>query len=132
VAAVIIGLTGWAYADPIVAVIVALMILPRTFALGRSAVRILVQAAPEHLDVAVVRDRLAAVPGVCDVHDLHVWTLTSGMDVASAHLSLEPAAELGTVLATARNALHEDFAIDHATLQVEPVSAGGRCGPDGW
>ena len=74
------------------------MILPRTFALGRSAVRILVQAAPEHLDVAVVRDRLAAVPGVCDVHDLHVWTLTSGMDVASAHLSLEPAAELGTVL----------------------------------
>jgi cobalt-zinc-cadmium efflux system protein len=132
VAAVIIGLTGWSYADPIVAVVVALMILPRTFALGRSAVRILVQAAPEHLDVAVVRDRLAAVPGVCDVHDLHVWTLTSGMDVASAHLSLEPAAELGTVLATARNALHEDFAIDHATLQVEPVSSGGRCGPEGW
>jgi cobalt-zinc-cadmium efflux system protein len=132
VAAVIIGVTGWQYADPIVAVVVALMILPRTFALGRSAVRILVQAAPEHLDVAVVRDRLAAVPGVCDVHDLHVWTLTSGMDVASAHLSLEPAAELGTVLATARDALHEDFAIDHATLQVEPVGAGGSCTPAGW
>jgi cobalt-zinc-cadmium efflux system protein len=132
VAAVVIAVTGWSYADPIVAVIVALMILPRTFALGRSAVRILVQAAPEHLDVAVVRDRLAAVPGVCDVHDLHVWTLTSGMDVASAHLSLEPAAELGTVLATAREALHEDFHIDHATLQVEPVGAGGRCTPAGW
>jgi cobalt-zinc-cadmium efflux system protein len=132
IAAVIIAVTGWAYADPIVAVVVALMILPRTFALGRSAVRILVQAAPEHLDVAVVRDRLAAVPGVCDVHDLHVWTLTSGMDVASAHLSLDPAAELGTVLATAREALHEDFAIDHATLQVEPVGVGGGCGPTGW
>jgi cobalt-zinc-cadmium efflux system protein len=133
IAAGIIGLTGWSYADPLVAVIVALMILPRTFALGRSAVRILVQAAPEHLDVAVVRDRLAAVPGVCDVHDLHVWTLTSGMDVASAHLSLEPAAELGTVLATAREALHDDFAIDHATLQVEPVGAGGgACAPAGW
>ena len=91
VAAAVIAVTGWSYADPLVAVLVALMILPRTFALGRSAVRILVQAAPEHLDVAVVRDRLAAVPGVCDVHDLHVWTLTSGMDVASAHLSLEPA-----------------------------------------
>jgi cobalt-zinc-cadmium efflux system protein len=112
--------------------VVALMILPRTFALGRSAVRILVQAAPEHLDVAVVRDRLAAVPGVCDVHDLHVWTLTSGMDVASAHLSLEPTAELGMVLATAREALHEDFAIDHATLQVEPVGVGGGCSPAGW
>ena len=132
VAAVIIAVTGWSYADPIVAVLVALMILPRTFALGRSSVRILVQAAPEHLDITVVRDRLAAVPGVCDVHDLHVWTLTSGMDVASAHLSLEPHAELGTVLAIAREALHEDFAIDHATLQVEPVGAGGRCAPTGW
>ncbi|MFI7547951.1 cation diffusion facilitator family transporter [Actinoplanes sp. NPDC049599] len=132
VAAGIIAVTGWSYADPIVAVIVALMILPRTFALGRAAVRILVQAAPERLDVAEVRNRLAAVPGVCDVHDLHVWTLTSGMDVASAHLSLEPSAELGTVLATAREALHQDFAIDHATLQVEPVGAGGPCAPAGW
>jgi cobalt-zinc-cadmium efflux system protein len=132
VAAAIIALTGWSYADPIVAVVVALMILPRTFALGRAAVRILVQAAPERLDVGEVRNRLAAVPGVCDVHDLHVWTLTSGMDVASAHLSLEPSAELGTVLTSAREALHEDFAIDHATLQVEPVGAGGRCTPAGW
>jgi cobalt-zinc-cadmium efflux system protein len=132
VAAVVIATTGWAYADPIVAVLVALMILPRTFALGRSAVRILVQAAPEHLDVARVRDRLAAVPGVCDVHDLHVWTLTSGMDVASAHLLLEPAAELGTVLSTAREALHEDFDIDHATLQVEPADADRQCMPAGW
>ena len=133
IAAVIIGLTGWSYADPIVAVIVALMILPRTFALGRSAVRILVQAAPEHLDITEVRDKLAAVPGVCDVHDLHVWTLTSGMDVASAHLSLEPSAELGAVLVLARETLHHEFDIDHATLQVEPVGAGGgQCGPAGW
>lgn len=131
VAAVIIALTGWSYADPIVAVVVALSILPRTFALGRSAVRILVQAAPEHLDMARVRDRLASVPGVCDVHDLHVWTLTSGMDVASAHLSLEPAAELGAVLECAREALHDDFHIEHATLQVEPVGA-GSCTPVGW
>jgi cobalt-zinc-cadmium efflux system protein len=132
VAAVIIGTTGWQYADPIVAVIVALMILPRTFALGREAVRILVQAAPDHLDITAVRARLAAVPGVCDVHDLHVWTLTSGMDVASAHLSLEPAAELATVLTTARDALHDEFDIDHATLQVEPVGASGGCAPAGW
>jgi cobalt-zinc-cadmium efflux system protein len=132
VAAVIIAVTGWQYADPIVAVGVALLILPRTLALARSAVRILVQAAPKHLDVAVVRDRLAAVPGVCDVHDLHVWTLTSGMEVASAHLRLEPAAELGTVLATARDALHDDFAIEHATLQVEPSGRPDGCAPAGW
>jgi cobalt-zinc-cadmium efflux system protein len=131
-AALIIAFTGWAAADPIVAVVVALMILPRTFALGRSAVRILVQAAPEHVDITAVRERLAAVPGVCDVHDLHVWTLTSGMDVASAHLRLDAGAELGDVLSTAREALHDDFDIDHATLQVEPVGAGGRCTPAGW
>jgi cobalt-zinc-cadmium efflux system protein len=132
VAAGIIAVTGWVIADPIVAVIVALMILPRTFALGRSAVRILVQAAPEHLDITAVRARLAAVPGVCDVHDLHVWTLTSGMEVASAHLSLDTGAELGAVLNTAREALHDDFHIEHATLQVEPVGAGGPCTPAGW
>jgi cobalt-zinc-cadmium efflux system protein len=132
VAAGIIAVTGWSYADPIAAVIVALMILPRTFGLGRSAVRILVQAAPEHLDITAVRARLAAVPGVCDVHDLHVWTLTSGMDVASAHLSLEPSAELAAVLDTAREALHDDFHIEHATLQVEPVGTSGKCAPAGW
>ncbi|GIF00783.1 cation diffusion facilitator family transporter [Paractinoplanes rishiriensis] len=131
-AALIIAFTGWAAADPIVAVVVALMILPRTFALGRSAVRILVQAAPEHVDITAVRERLAAVPGVCDVHDLHVWTLTSGMDVASAHLRLDAGAELGDVLSVAREALHDDFDIEHATLQVEPVGAGGRCTPAGW
>ena len=132
VAAVVIGFTGWSYADPIVAVVVALMILPRTYALGKAAVRILVQAAPDHLDVVVVGDRLAALPGVCDVHDLHVWTLTSGMDVASAHLSLDPAAEFGAVLATARDTLHNEFAIDHATLQVEPAGVGAACQPVGW
>jgi cobalt-zinc-cadmium efflux system protein len=132
VAAVVIALTGWSYADPIVAVAVALLILPRTVKLGLAAVRILVQAAPNHLDVTAVRDRLAALDGVRDVHDLHVWTLTSGMDVASAHLLLDPTAEFGAVLATAREALHSDFSIDHATLQVEPAGAGGRCQPAGW
>ncbi|GAA1626048.1 cation diffusion facilitator family transporter [Actinoplanes couchii] len=132
VAALIIWGTGWTYADPIVAVLVALMILPRTFALGRSAIRILVQAAPEHVDMAEVRDRLAAVPGVRDVHDLHVWTLTEGMDVASAHLGLDPRAELGAVLADAREALHDGFHIDHATLQLEPAGPGHQCTPTSW
>jgi cobalt-zinc-cadmium efflux system protein len=130
VAALVIGLTGWSYADPIIAVAVGLFILPRTWRLARAAVRILVQAAPEHLDVTAVQRRLAAVPGVCDVHDLHVWTLTSGMDVASAHLTLEESAQVGPVLVAAREALHDDFDIGHATLQVEPRS--GDCHPAGW
>ncbi|MGN9914277.1 cation diffusion facilitator family transporter [Phytohabitans sp. LJ34] len=130
VAAAVIGLTGWAYADPIIAVAVGLFILPRTWRLARAAVRILVQAAPEHLDVTAVQRRLAAVPGVCDVHDLHVWTLTSGMDVASAHLTLEESAQVGPVLVAAREALHDDFEIGHATLQVEPRP--GDCHPTTW
>ncbi|MFI7433978.1 cation diffusion facilitator family transporter [Micromonospora haikouensis] len=131
-AAVLIMTTGWWWADPAVAVAIGVFILPRTWRLGRAAVRILVQAAPEHLQVTAVHDRLAAVPGVAEVHDLHVWTLTSGMEVASAHLTMAPGAEVGAVLTAARTALHEDFHIEHATLQVEPGAARDGCGPAGW
>lgn len=132
VAAIVIALTGWWWADPLVAVAIGVFILPRTWRLGRAAVRILVQAAPEHLHVPAVRDRLHAVAGVVDVHDLHVWTLTSGMEVASAHLTVAPGVDLATVLATARTALHDDFGIAHATLQVEPGTLPGECGPEEW
>ena len=115
-AALLIAVTDWWWADPLVAVAIGVFILPRTWRLGRAAVRILVQAAPEHLQVTAVHDRLAAVPGVVEVHDLHVWTLTSGMEVASAHLTMAPGAEVGAVLTAARTALHEDFRIEHATL----------------
>ncbi|MDG4764989.1 cation diffusion facilitator family transporter [Solwaraspora sp. WMMD406] len=131
-AALVIATTGWWYADPAVAVGVGLFILPRTWRLATAAIRILVQAAPKHLDVPRVRDCLAAVPGVRDVHDLHVWTLTSGMEVASAHLTVEPAAEIGGVLRDARTALHREFGIDHATLQVEPPTPTDACGPTHW
>jgi cobalt-zinc-cadmium efflux system protein len=131
-AAAVIALTGWRYADPLVAVAVGLFILPRTWQLARAAIRILVQAAPAHLDVTAVRSRLAEVPGVLDVHDLHVWTLTSGMEVASAHLTLDPQAQVGPVLAAARQSLQEDFRIEHATLQVEPAGVPGACREIGW
>ena len=127
-AAAVILLTGWWYADPILAVAVALFILPRTVALARAALRVLVQAAPKHLAVTEVRATLAAVPGVRDVHDLHVWTLTSGMDVASAHLTIDRADHLGEVLAGARTALRDRYGIAHATLQVET----GDCPPADW
>ncbi len=132
VAAGVIAVTDWWYADPIVAVAVGVFILPRTYRLGRAALRVLVQAAPPHLDVAEVRDGLRAVDGVADVHDLHVWTLTSGMEVASAHLTLDAGADLAGVLATARRVLHDRFAIEHATLQVEPKGADGVCDGAQW
>ncbi|MBM0278481.1 cation diffusion facilitator family transporter [Micromonospora tarensis] len=131
-AALLIAVTDWWWADPLVAVAIGAFILPRTWRLARAAVRILVQAAPEHLQVTAVHDRLAAVPGVVEVHDLHVWTLTSGMEVASAHLTMAPGAEVGAVLTAARTALHEDFRIEHATLQIEPGAATGACGSIEW
>ncbi|MCX4388758.1 cation diffusion facilitator family transporter [Micromonospora peucetia] len=131
-AALLIATTGWWWADPLVAVAIGLFILPRTWRLGRAALRILVQAAPEHLQVTAVHDRLASVPGVAEVHDLHVWTLTSGMEVASAHLRMEPDAEVGAVLGAARAALHDDFKIEHATLQIEPGASSGACGAVEW
>ncbi|MEU4780990.1 cation diffusion facilitator family transporter [Micromonospora sp. NPDC023633] len=131
-AALLIATTSWWWADPLVAVAIGLFILPRTWRLGRAALRILVQAAPEHLQVTAVHDRLAAVPGVAEVHDLHVWTLTSGMEVASAHLTMAPGAEVGAVLGAARAALHDDFQIEHATLQIEPGASPGACGAVEW
>ncbi|MFV2111164.1 cation diffusion facilitator family transporter [Micromonospora sp. LOL_025] len=131
-AALLIVTTGWWWADPLVAVGIGVFILPRTWRLGRAALRILVQAAPEHLQVTAVHDRLAAVPGVAEVHDLHVWTLTSGMEVASAHLTMAPGAEVGAVLGAARAALHDDFQIEHATLQIEPGASPGTCGAVEW
>lgn len=130
-AAGIILITDWWYADPLLAVAVALFILPRTWSLGRAAVRVLLQAAPAHVAVPEVQKTLAAVPHVCDVHDLHVWTLTSGMDVASAHLTIDRADHLADVLTAARASLQREYGIEHATLQVEPLGT-GRCAPAEW
>ena len=132
VAAGVIALTGWRWLDPAAALGVGLFILPRAWRLAVDALRVLTQAAPAGMDLGAVRRRLARVAGVVDVHDLHVWTLTTGMDVASAHLTIDTVADLGAVLISAREALHEHYGIDHATLQVEPAGAPRACGHAGW
>lgn len=120
VAAVVLQLTEWEWVDPVVAVAVGVFILPRAWRLGGQAVRILVQAAPPGTDLDALRGELAAITGVVDVHDLHVWTLTSEMDVASAHLMVAHGTDAHGVLDQARVVLRDGYAIDHATLQVEP------------
>ena len=124
--------TGWAYADPLVAIAIGLFVVPRAFGLGRQAVRILVQAAPAHVDVRLVRHELAALPGVRDVHDVHVWTLTSGMEVGSAHLSIDGETDPGTVLAAARRLLADVHGLPHFTVQVEPPGAHLHCAELSW
>lgn len=119
-AAVIIRYTEWFYADPLFGAGIGLFILPRAWRLGSRAVRILVQAAPRGLDLAELRERLAAIDGVSDVHDLHVWTLTSDMEVASVHLMTPSGADPHTILDQASALLRDEYRIAHATLQVEP------------
>ncbi|GGK28534.1 cation efflux system protein [Pilimelia terevasa] len=131
-AGTVIHFTGWHYADPIAALAVGVFILPRTFKLARKAVRILIQTAPHHIDVVDVERALRAVRGVADVHDLHVWTLASGMDVASAHLLLESDADVAPVLHEAQEMLHDKFHITHPTLQVEPARSHPVCHAPSW
>ncbi len=121
IAAIVIALTSWEWVDPVIGAGIGLFIFPRTWRLGAQAVRVLVEAAPDHLDVDAVRADLNAVDGVIGVHDLHVWTLTSEMDVASAHLVVADESYLHGVLDRARHMLRERWNIDHVTLQVEPA-----------
>ena len=126
-AAIIIMTTGWFYADSVMAAAVGLFILPRAWRLGRDALHILLQNAPKRLDMAHVKHTLLDIDGVADVHDLHVWTLTSGLDVATVHLALHENASLEEVLSSARGILDEEFDITHATLQAEPFSETAHC-----
>ena len=125
VAAVVIELTGWTYIDPILGAGIGVFILPRTWRLGRQAVRILIQAGPPDVDAAGVESDLAGLEGVVDVHDLHLWTLTSGMEVASAHLMVAVGTDSHRILDQARHLLQEEYGISHATLQVEPADHRG-------
>lgn len=120
VAGIVLIATGWPYVDPIIGVGIGLFILPRAYRLGKEALRVLLQIAPAEVDVEDVRARLSAVPGVADVHDLYVWTLTSGLRVASGHVALADGADAETVLGLARDVLTAGAGTDNVTLQVEP------------
>jgi cobalt-zinc-cadmium efflux system protein len=124
-AAVVILTTGWARADPVASLVVAGLILPRSLRLLRDALRILMEVAPDDLDVGAVRSHLVEVPGVVDVHDVHVWTITSGVPAMTAHVVVEqsvldscgPSSMLDQLQACAKRC----FDVEHTTFQLEPV-----------
>jgi cobalt-zinc-cadmium efflux system protein len=122
IAGVVTITTHWPYADVVVAVLVALWVLPRAISLARAALRILSESSPSHIDVAELRSALQAVDGVTDVHDLHVWTLSPGKDMCTAHLTSE--GDSAKVLSEARAVLHAR-GLDHATVQIECPD--GKC-----
>jgi cobalt-zinc-cadmium efflux system protein len=119
VAAIVIAITGRYVADPIASAVVGILILPRTFALLREALDILLEATPKGMSLSEVRDHLLRADGVEDVHDLHAWTITSGMRVASAHVVLRDGANPAGVLAELNQCLSTDFDVEHSTIQLE-------------
>ena len=124
IAGIVTVTTRWPYADTVVAVLVALWVLPRAIALARSALRILSESSPQHIDVDELRSALAAVDGVTEVHDLHVWTLVPGKDMATAHLTSNGRSD--RVLDDARAVLAAR-GLEHATVQVEPPGSADEC-----
>jgi cobalt-zinc-cadmium efflux system protein len=124
IAGVVTVTTNWPYADVVVAVLVALWVLPRALSLARAALRILSESSPSHIDVDELRTALAAVDGVENVHDLHVWTLVPGKDMATAHLT--SCGDSAQVLADAQ-AVMAAHGLEHATVQVEPPETAEDC-----
>ncbi|NKE73599.1 cation transporter [Nitrospiraceae bacterium HYJII51-Mn-bac16s-1-B09] len=120
IAAFVMLTTGWYLADPIISVGIGLFILPRTWSLLKQAVNILMEAAPEHIDLGEVGKAMASVEGVYEVHDLHVWTLTSGKHALSAHVTISKLQDWPSIQKALESLLADRFQISHTTLQ-------GRC-----
>jgi cobalt-zinc-cadmium efflux system protein len=119
VAGLVIAATGVATADAIASILIGLLIFPRTWRLLRDAVDVLLEGTPKGLDMAQVRSHILEAPGVVECHDLHAWTITSGMNVVSAHVIVAPDAEPAAVLDHLCECLAGFFDIEHSTFQIE-------------
>jgi cobalt-zinc-cadmium efflux system protein len=120
---VLIWRFGWSWADPVVSVLIGLLVIYSSWALLKESVGVLLEGTPAHIDLQKVREAMLQVEGVEDVHDLHVWTITSGMDAMSGHVVVGERAERrhsGEILADLHRELHERFGLDHLTIQIEP------------
>ena len=123
-AAVIIWVTGWGWVDQAASILIALLILPRAVSLLRDVVEVLLEATPRGTDIEQIRAHLSAVPGVVEVHDLHAWTITSGVLALSAHVTVQREAwndrDYHGILDESQACLRTHFGVDHSTLQLEP------------
>ena len=119
VAALVIGLTGWTWADVAASIAIGLLILPRTISLLRDATNILLEGTPKGVEMDEVRRHVLEIPGVVDCHDLHAWTITSGMNVVSAHVVITEGADPAATLDALAACLADDFDIEHSTFQLE-------------
>lgn len=119
VGAVLILAFGWRWADPVAGALIGLLILYSSWSLLKESVSVLMAAAPEGIDVESVRELFAAVEGVGTVHDLHVWTLTSGLTILTAHAEIHESADRARVLEELQELSRDRFGVDHTTIQLE-------------
>ena len=127
IAALVVWLTGWVYADTIVAAAIGLFILPRTYVLMREAINVLLEGVPKGMNVAKVRDSLSGHAAVLDVHDLHVWALASSTPALTAHIVMRDGTDADALRRELGGRLHDDFGIEHVTLQIEADHCGEAC-----
>jgi cobalt-zinc-cadmium efflux system protein len=118
-ASAVIVTTGWTIADPLASAAIALLIVPRTWRLLKQAVNVLLEGTPAHLDLAEIERAIVRVDGVRRLHDLHVWTLTSGREAMSAHVVVDDVRESERLLRALHGMLHARFGIDHTTIQLD-------------
>lgn len=121
VAAGVVMLTGWTLADPIIGASIGLFIVPRTWLLLKQAIHILMEGTPPEIDMALLERKLLGIPGVTAVHDLHVWTVTSGLDAMSCHLVVADMSQSRSTLLSAKEAMKSGFSLTHVTIQIEDV-----------
>jgi cobalt-zinc-cadmium efflux system protein len=126
VAAVIVLATGWRYADPIAGALIAVLVLVSSWSILYDSVHILLEGTPRGINARELRARLLAVPGVVDVHDFHVWTITSGFPALSAHVLVQPDDDCHARRRELETLLARDYGIDHTTLQVDHARPASR------
>lgn len=119
VASLLIMWKGWVLADPIIGAGIGLFIVPRTWTLLKQVTHILMEGTPPNVDLAILERKLMEIPGVTAVHDLHVWTVTSGFDAMSGHLVVADLSRGREALREARRIMKDNFGIDHVTIQIE-------------
>ncbi|HMH51657.1 MAG TPA: cation diffusion facilitator family transporter [Candidatus Acidoferrum sp.] len=119
VAALVVMRTGFTLVDPLVSALIALFIVPRTWRLLRQAVNVLLEGTPAHLDLGEIEEAMIRIPGARRVHDLHVWTLTSGREAMSAHVVIDDVRQSERLLEALHAVLHARFGIDHTTIQLD-------------
>jgi cobalt-zinc-cadmium efflux system protein len=129
VGGVLIYFFGWSWADPVVSVLIGLLVLYSSWRLLKESVAVLMEGVPGAINVDDVRDAIASVPAVRGVHDLHVWSITSGLVALSAHVVVESANSMQPALSAIQTELSRRFAIEHATIQVETNVLGERLPP---